>query len=282
MNKIIICLLIVFPLLSQGLSYGQLPDGVIATPGYITEIVKNYNDENSFSIALQSNYTTVKIPISVDLVKSIDGSAGLLLADIKNCLSLTNEYFKTIGIQFYIESFQLINDYNYSFVTYNNNRSEMLAKYAIARRINLFLVDSVNLGNFKTYGFTYFPDEPDSNYIFISKKYLTGNSLATMLGHFMGLLSTHEKAGGAELANEINCAGSGDFICDTYADPDLFRMVIDPCKYVGLARDNAGKFYVPSVSNLMSNTLDKCKCGFTQLQYRRMYYYFYKYRQYLN
>ena len=103
-----------------------------------------------------------------------------------------------------------------------------------------------------------------------------------MLGHFMGLLSTHETLGGKEYVNEANCASSGDFICDTYAYPDLYNMVIDSCKYIGTTRDDNGKYYVPSVANIMSNSLKNCKCILTPLQYRRIYYYFHKYRQYLN
>ena len=282
MYKITFSFFISFLLLSQGFISAQLPDGVRATPGYIAEIIKNYAAENSFPFALQSNYAAVKFPINVNVVKSKNGTAGLQLTDIENGLSLTNTYFKPIGIQFFIESFQFINDYNYAFVTYDNNRTEMLAKYAVAGSLNLFLVDSVKLGNIQSYGFTYFPNEPDSNYIFICKKYFTGNALATMLGHFMGLLSTHENAGGSELVSEKNCASSGDYICDTYADPDLFLKVIDNCKYVGIDKDNNGKYYVPSVSNIMSNSTDNCKCGFTPLQYRRMYYYFNKYRRNLN
>ena len=98
----------------------------------------------------------------------------------------------------------------------------------------------------------------------------------------MGLLSTHESLGGRELASEKNCAEGGDFICDTYADPDLFDQVIDSCKYIGTMRDDNGRYFVPSVANLMSNSPDECKCILTPLQYRRIYYYFKKYRQYLN
>jgi hypothetical protein len=138
------------------------------------------------------------------------------------------------------------------------------------------------MGSDKIYGFTYFPDIADSNFIYLDKNYANGNSLTTMLGHFMGLLSTHETAGGRELANENNCATSGDFICDTYADPDLFNEVIDSCQYIGTMRDDNGQYYVPSVANIMSNSPDHCKCILTPLQYRRVYYYYHKYRQYLN
>jgi hypothetical protein len=213
---------------------------------------------------------------------NINGLAGVNQINISNSVKLANSYFENVGIQFFIDSIDFINDYNYSFITYNHLKKELLTKYAINSRINLFLVDSIKMGSFYSYGFTYFPDEADSNFIYLDKNYAGGMSLTTLLGHFMGLLSTHETGGGRELANEENCASSGDFICDTYADPDLFNLVVDSCQYIGVIRDDIGKYYVPSVANIMSNSPDNCKCILTPLQYRRIYYYYYKYRQYLN
>jgi hypothetical protein len=273
--------LIVSLVLVHSLASAQLPDGVTATQSFLNEIIRNYIDENSFSFDLNNINSHVNIPVQIHIVMNIKGSAGVTNSNVYNSIELANNYFKEVGIHFFIDSLDYINDYNYSYVTYNNLRKELLNKYAIANRINLFLVDSIKMETAASYGFTYFPDVPDSNFIYLDKSYLSGNSLTTMLGHFMGLLSTHETAGGRELASENNCAISGDFICDTYADPDLFNQVVDSCKYIGNGRDGVGKYYVPSVANIMSNSLDKCKCIITPLQYRRIYYYYHKYRQYL-
>lgn len=209
-------------------------------------------------------------------------NSGLSNSEIYNYLIPVNGYFNRIGLQFVIDTIDYIGDYNYSYITYNHNRKELITKYAVNNRINLFLVDSIKMGSALSYGFTYFPIVTDSNYIFLNKSYFSGNSLSTMLGHFFGLLSTHETLGGREDVSELNCSKSGDFICDTYADPNLLNLVVDNCKYIGQQRDNAGSYYVPSVANIMSNTDNACKCVFTILQYRRMYYYYKKYRQYLN
>ena len=281
MSKKRIIILAVSLMLILNMVSAQLPDGVTATQSFLNEIIRNYKDENSFSFDLNNITTHVNIPVQVHIVMNIKGSAGVNQNNIYNSVESANSYFKEVGIHFFIDTLDYINDYNYSYITYNNLKKELLAKYAVNNRINLFLVDSIKMGSSQSYGFTYFPDEPDSNCIYLDKDYLIGNSLITMLGHFIGLLSTHETMGGRELANESNCAVSGDFICDTYADPDLFNQVIDTCKYIGTMRDDIGKYYVPSVANLMSNSLDKCKCILTPLQYRRIYYYYYRYRQYL-
>ena len=281
MNRTRTGFLIVFLVLIQCLASAQLPDGVTATQSFLNEIIRNYKDENSFSFDLNNITTHVNVPVEVHVVMNIKGFAGVNRNNINSSIALANSYFNAVGIHFFIDTIDYINDYNYSFITYNNLKKELLTKYAIVKRLNLFLVDSIQMGSSQSYGFTYFPDVPDSNFIYLDKNFLTGNSITTMLGHFMGLLSTHETLGGRELASEKNCTVSGDFICDTYADPDLFNMVVDSCKYIGTMRDDNGKYYVPSVANIMSNSLDKCKCILTPLQYRRIYYYYFKYRQYL-
>ncbi len=273
-------ILLLFGFISHVTS-GQLPDGVTATQSFLDEIIKNYREENSISFDPNTVSTLIKVPVRTHIIMNINGTAGVNVNNIRNSINLANGFFRYAGIQFFIDSIDYVNDYNYSIIKYDNLRKELLNRYTVNSRINLFLADSLQFGNNKCYGFTYFPNVPDSNIIYLDKKYITGNSLTTMLGHFMGLLSTHETLGGVELVNERNCSSAGDYICDTYADPGLLNMVIDSCKYIGSMRDDNGRYYVPTVANIMSESPDKCKCILTPLQYRRIYYYFHRYRLYL-
>jgi hypothetical protein len=282
MNKPEYYLILVSLFFSRCLSFAQLPDGVSGTSSYLDEIVKNYDDENALSFDIKSTPISARIPLRVHVIMNIEGLAGVNSLEIYNNVNNASNYFNALGIHFYVDSVDFINDYNYSYITYDKNRTELLTKHAVSNKINLFMADSIKMGTNLSYGFTYFPIVTDSNFIFINKNNFSGNSLAAMLGHFMGLLSTHETGRGAELASEKNCGTSGDFICDTYADPDLLSQVADTCEYTGSMRDSEGKYYVPSVANIMSNSLDNCKCIFTPLQYRRMYYYYLKYRQNLS
>lgn len=282
MNKTKTGILFISLLLFQCMASAQLPDGVTATQSFLNAIVSNYTAENSVSFDLNTINTQANIPIRVHIIMNIKGLPGVTSGNIISSLALANSYFRNAGIHFLIDSIDYVNDYNYSYIKFNKLRKELLTKYTVRNRINLFLADSVKLGSYRSYGFTYFPDVADSNYIFLDKSYASGNSLTTMLGHFMGLLSTHETAGGRELASEKNCASSGDFICDTYADPNLFYQVADSCRYIGTMRDQSGRYYVPSVANIMSDSPDNCRCILTPLQYRRIYYYYHKYRQYLS
>jgi hypothetical protein len=281
MDKLKYSLLIFLFIFNGYNSIAQLPfpDGVKATTSFINEIKKNYDDENAYPFDLNTVSVFVKIPVRVHIVKNTEGVPGANLTQIYSCVNNTNGFFKNIGIQFFIDSVNYVDDYNYGYITNDKNTIELLTKFAIKNRINLFLVDSVEKNGIRSYGYTYFPDISDSNFIFLDKKYIAGNALSTLMGHFMGLLSTHENLGGSELASEKNCSTSGDFICDTYADPDLYNQVDSVCRYTGSSRDDSGRYYVPSVANMMSNSNDHCKCIFSPLQYRRMYYYYLKYRQ---
>jgi hypothetical protein len=129
------------------------------------------------------------------------------------------------------------------------------------------------------YGFTFYPTDSLKNYIFMKKSIFHENNLVTQLGHFFGLLSTHENINTTGLANNSNCATTGDLICDTWPDPDLYGQIDDKCNYTGYATDVEKNFYTPSVANFMSNSSMKCKCIFTIQQYRRMQYYYKKYRE---
>lgn len=260
----------------------QLPDGVTVTQSFLDTIRVNLKAEDSFSFDIKSIQSYARIPIRAHIIMNINGTPGVTTDKIINSVILANSYFRNAGLEFFIDSIDYVADYNYSYIKYNNLRKELLVKHNAGGRINLFLADSVEMGPSFSYGFTYFPDVPDSNTIYIVKRYLTGNSLSTMLGHFMGLLSTHETAGGRELSSEKNCRESGDYICDTYADPDLSNQVVDSCKYIGTMRDDNGNYFVPSVANLMSGSPDECKCIFTPQQYRRINFYFKKYRYYLS
>jgi hypothetical protein len=279
MKKIKIGFLAALQVITCCSSFGQLRDGVLATPSFVELIKSNYADEKAFAFSLTVPKTPSNVYLRVYVINNDKGKTEVRETDIANSMSTLNDYFNVTGIRFALDTIEYVNDYHYAYIAYNYNRSELLAKHSVLGMVNLYLADSINMGNGNVYGFTYFPNDADSNYIFLSKEYVNGISLATLIGHYLGLLSTHETLGGNELADESNCAESGDFICDTYADPGLFGQVSDACEYTGSARDDHGEYYVPSVANIMSDSPQSCKCGFTPLQYRRMYYYFLHFRQ---
>ncbi len=101
-------------------------------------------------------------------------------------------------------------------------------------------------------------------------------TLSHEFGHYFGLMHTWEADLGAELADGSNCSTSGDFICDTPADPfiegDDPNDYVDPntCQFYSLKKDANNQFYNPLVGNIMSYYQDQCNCGFTYQQYLKM------------
>ena len=259
----------------------QLPDATSATASFASKLVINLPQENSLKFDTASVDLSVKLSIAVYVVRDINGNLNFDSASILPILGNINNYFKPIGISFIVNSVKIIDDYNYSYLSVKNIPKEMLIKHSTENTINLYLVDSISKDSVSYYGFTYFPDDTLHNYIFLSKYFFDANYLSCLLGHFFGLLSTHEKVLGLEYVDESNCSTKGDLICDTYADPDLFGMVNKKCLFTGQLKDPNGKYYVPSVANLMSNSPGHCRCQFTFQQYRRMYFYYKKFRQYL-
>ena len=98
-----------------------------------------------------------------------------------------------------------------------------------------------------------------------------GSTLTHEIGHFLGLLHTHEPATGLELVNGANCQTAGDLICDTPADPNLSRAgAMNGCLYVGNFVDQNNQTYIPNARNIMSYSFSSCQDLLTSGQSERM------------
>ncbi len=259
----------------------QLPDGTKATREWIDVITSNRNEEESLTYNSASAYYTADLSVVAYIVRNEEGLARCDEDDLATAVSFLNQYFSPINLSFRLASVAYVNDYHYGMLWDDSSAVELVKKHSREGAINLYLVDSIWIDSVRCYGFTFFPDDTTRNTIFLDQAMVSGNYLVTLMGHFFGLLSTHESLGGAERADQNNCAESGDFLCDTWADPNLFGWVDTACAYTGNHADIMGIPYVPSVANLMSESLDGCKCIFTAHQYRRMLYYLKNYRDYL-
>jgi hypothetical protein len=256
----------------------QLPDGTIGSSAFISEIVKNSEDEKLVYFDSTSANNIYSFTIVPHIVRNVNGGTGIYNLQIQQCIANANKLFKPIGVRFIEGSVNYVSEYGYSFIQNDSFTVELLTKYNQPGVINLYLVDSIKINEALNYGFTFFPVDSTRNYIFLNKGYLSGNFLTTQLGHYMGLLSTHEFVGGLEFVDGTNCDHAGDYICDTYADPNILNLVTAECAYTGTFVDPNNEDYIPSVANVMSNSSDDCKCLFTRDQYRRMLYYVKNYR----
>jgi PKD repeat protein len=102
-----------------------------------------------------------------------------------------------------------------------------------------------------------------------------GSTLSHEMGHFFALSHTHgnsnDIASTEELVNGSNCESTGDFICDTPADPQLGASNVSfNCQYTGFAQDINEDFYQPDPTNIMSYSRKECRTFFSPQQYARI------------
>jgi len=255
----------------------QLVNGTHATQDYINFLISNLNAESENTIEKEN----VSLSLSIFILKDEEGELNISRDSILNAVNTLNEYFSPIGITFNILSIKEVENYNYNIFQSEKLIDELTTKHSTTKTINIYLVELININSEIIYGLTYLPDNTNKDYIFLIKSFMNGSTLSQQMGHYFGLLSTHDTVAAIELVNGSNCQNSGDLICDTYADPDLTEKVDTSCHYTGYDMDPFGAFYVPSVANIMSSSLPECRCVFTKGQYKRMLYYYLYHRNYL-
>ena len=274
--KYLIPVVIILRIASLNLFSQQLPD--LSNPGasFISMIDPNLKEENEFNGNFQ-----VSIIVKLHAFCSpADPFCEDSLALFKVIMDV-NDYFAKTGITFFHDKLEVLPHTGFSTIRDTQTIEQVHAMFSELNKINVFLVNAIELDSIQGCGLSFFPDKPDKNLIILKKSYFTPVDLARMLGHFLGLLSTHDTRGGIEMVAGDNCTIAGDFLCDTYADGNMLNLVDDQCEYVGSQGDPRGQAFVPSVANIMSEAPSQCRCIFTEGQIRRMKYYYLKYRTYL-
>lgn len=259
----------------------QLPNGTVLTMDYLNELEANLVDERLMPFDPENPDLNERLGIEVFIIRDKHGDSNINISDLDESIDILNGFFGKMGVEFNLNNITYVPEYEYAFITHTDSTMELETRYSIENKINLFLVDSIKLYGTHYFGYTFYPTEPERNFIFLRKEYILDNYLVTLMGTFFGLLFTHETLGGTEFVTGTNCGTTGDYICETPADPLLFGMVDSICHYQGTVLDPESNFYIPTVANIMSESLDFCKCIFTNEQYRRMKYYLFNLRDYL-
>jgi hypothetical protein len=241
-----------------------------------------------------SSSTVFYYSIQFHFVRKSDGTPSAnekTELDLLDLIKYLNQYLIGSYIQFehcnsinYINSNELFN-----MKMYDETEAD---KHHVNGVINMFFVNSItDDNNDDVDAYAHFPKTGDR--IFIIYNQMNSINVVHELGHFFDLAHTHESIDGCEFADGSNCAGTGDLICDTPADPGIFKFIYDPdsCKYKddvelsssayssdcakwenGYLVDPNGDRYQPDISNIMSYALEDCQNNFTTQQYERMFY----------
>lgn len=216
------------------------------------------------------------VGITVHIVETVDGASNLDVNAIQREIDLLNDAYLVSDLRFFLcgSPRSLRGEPIYNHTTGNT----LNAQNYVPNTINVYYVDDLEGGEFQPIcGFARFPwmGTVADRYIMIDKSCATdGATLAHEIGHFYGLLHTHETARGRELVDRSNCERAGDEICDTAADPNLSRPgALNSCTYVGNFRDAKGDTYSPHVWNIMSYAPARCVRRFSEGQYDRIRFY---------
>ena len=209
----------------------------------------------------------VYVHITIDSLKRTNFSTAQLDGLFKDI----NKAFEPICFSFNYCKIDTIKDYSFDYIDGSFEEKLMVGRFQQKKRINLYLVDFIiSLSNSRFNSIT----DWDSCFIIVNKKNLTSNSTIHELGNIFGLYHTNESIFGLELVDGSNCETTGDLICDTPADPssvpfNLLPVLVD-CKFVYKGKDANGDFYESDLGNYMSPWDNRCMCGFSNQQYRKM------------
>jgi Pregnancy-associated plasma protein-A len=225
--------------------------------------------------------------ISLWIAVNSQGATNISTADIDGALVRLNNDFLPSGMKFqYCKIENMENDRWDSltvFPTYNEEL-QMRALHYEPNTINIYLVDTIGKPEITPGGYAYFPGGPDVIVCLKSSYNEDSPVLSHEMGHFFGLYHTFETDFGNELVDASNCETTGDFVCDTRADPDPEGNADDEdqCNYTGpTTQDANGDWYLPPTDNIMSYYPDECVCRFTPQQFNRMIDQYLNFRNYL-
>lgn len=242
----------------------------------------------------------------------------ITLADIEASINTLNAYYSNANIQFYqCSSPNEIIDNDLFGYTFDSELA--LSAYKVPNVINLFYVDYIQVGSGYWWGYTYAPWNPNytaeeyqDDLLVLAYSSVHNYTLPHEMGHFFGVFHTHglENAScgtyelvGASLdaagnlypdpnVSGSNCGTTGDYICDTPADPNLgggcWEVWPDDCNYYWQQAvypdspvDANGFDYMPLTNNIMSYVTGGCSNSFTDGQYERILEVYHVFRDYL-
>ncbi|WP_460219464.1 T9SS type A sorting domain-containing protein [Psychroserpens sp. MEBiC05023] len=223
----------------------------------------------------RSSTAISSVPIKAHIVRPSAGFGGLTEVQLNDAIAIMNGYFSNALLEFFLcDGINYIDDDTfYDYVT--DQEAALTGPNNVANVINIYFVNSISTtSGGGLCGYAYFPGGPET--ILMANGCTTnGSTLTHEMGHFFQLSHTHGNTNGTlteELVDGSNCATTGDFLCDTPADPQLsFSKVNSSCIYTAAEADANGQLFMPNTRNIMSYSRQSCRTELSQDQYARIY-----------
>jgi len=276
-------------------TFGQAPCGTELSDEQAAFLQSNLSAVNKHILqqAQFKSMPALEFPVQIHVGRRSDGTGGVSATQVTQMLAQLNSDFLGAGFEFtqcdainYIDS-DTYYDYD------QTQESAVTNIHNVDGSINIYFFNTVKtLSNGSLVdicGYAYLPNGFD--HIMIRNSCgLSGTTFAHEMGHYFGLLHTHDTSYGEEAITRntndacYNCDTAGDQLCDTNADPDL-RSSVNPstCAYTGTftATCSGNTYTNPPVDNIMSYSFRSCATVFTSEQNSRMNYYATTSRNYL-
>ena len=227
---------------------------------------------------LQSRSSTLmtSIPVKAHIITMSSGLGGLTTTELDDAMAIMNTYYANAGLEFFLcDGINYINDdayYNFQ----SADEGTLTSANNVNGVINIYFTNSIvsSSSGSSLCGYAYFPGGPET--ILMANGCTTnGSTLSHEMGHFFGLSHTHGNSNvynsTEELVDGSNCETTGDFICDTPADPRLGNNNVNgACEFFDFAQDANGEYFQPDPLNIMSYSRRICRTQFSAQQYARI------------
>lgn len=250
------------------------------------ELVDLYDTPNAPNTNDDIRFFAVK----AHLIIAPNGATTASEALIKIAIEKLNHNFEGAGIQFKLDAIITRKSSIFYLNDIRNDKSKediLIENIDVPQMINLYVIRTNNL----LAGYTPVLSDGFEDYrrLNLNKVFLSTEALqqeatvAHEFGHFFSLQhtfgSSYLEGSTDELVSGSNCNDSGDFICDTPADPNGQEDCCK-CSYIGTINDY-GQTYAPLINNFMSYYKYCCRDSFTQGQLDAMAKFAKTYRDYL-
>lgn len=269
-------LLVVFSVKAQNFTCGTEP-----TKEDIDYFNSQKNDRDIFFKKKSSYKDVITFKVNITRVFSSKGGRRMSESESDLQIDLLNQYYSNAGIQFIkCKDKEVYDDFLFDFKVKNENRSY---KYFDEGVINIIYFNTIKKGDMSLGGYTYFPKSNKEKAIYMTKSQFNNTTtIVHEMGHFFSLYHTHGKSNCGTTDELVtrgkgkNCNSKGDEICDTPADPNLFRECAYSevkgisCKYTGIRKDSNGNLFKPDTKNVMSYSPSYCKSNLSPEQYSRV------------
>ncbi|WP_369999934.1 T9SS type A sorting domain-containing protein [Winogradskyella sp.] len=235
-------------------------------------------EANFIQERLNSRSSTVmtSVPVKAHIIRTTAGTGGLTPIELYDAINIMNSYYANAGLEFFLcEGINYIN--NDDFYDYETNQESTLTSgNNVNGVINIYFTNSIfsNNSGGSLCGYAYFPGGPET--ILMANSCATnGSTLSHEMGHFFALSHTHGNSNvynsTEELVDGSNCETTGDYICDTPADPKLGNNNVNvACEFFDFALDANGEYYQADPLNIMSYSRKFCRTQFSLQQYARI------------